>query len=52
LGVHLADVGDTLCQGVTWHLVSVLVSELGGFTLGALGKRSGIRNGARDDGAD
>lgn len=42
LSVDLADVGDALCEGIAGHLVSVLVSEFGGFTNGSLDGGSGI----------
>lgn len=52
LGVHLADVGKSLRQDIGGHLISILVSELGGLALGSLRKSSGIGDGSGDDAAD
>jgi hypothetical protein len=52
LGIHLADVGQSLGQDVSRHLVTVFVSELCSFSLSTLRKCSGIRNRACDDASD
>lgn len=52
LGIHLADVGQSLGQDISWHLVAILVSELCSFSLGTLGERSGVGDRACDDASD
>lgn len=52
LGVHLADVGQSLGQDISWHLVAIFVPELCSFSLGTLGEGSGIGNRACDDASD
>ena len=52
LGVDLADVGKTLGQHVAWHLISKLVPKLARLALRALGKGSGIGDGACHDAAN
>lgn len=49
LGVDLGDVGQPLGHNIAWHLVTVLVFELGSLALGALSKRPGICDGTRHD---
>lgn len=52
LSVDLGDVGEPLCQDVTWHLIAILVSELGSFTLGTLSECPCIGDGARHNAAN
>lgn len=49
LGIHLADVGQSLGQDISWHLVAIFVSEFCSLSLGTLGERSGVGNRACDD---
>lgn len=52
LGVDLADVGDSLCQGIARHLIAILVSEFCGLALGSLRKGSRVGDGAGHDATD
>lgn len=52
LSVDLGDIGQSLGKNVARHLVAVLVSELGSLALCALGKGSGVGDGACHDTAD
>lgn len=52
LGVHLADVRQSLGQGVAWHLISILVAEISRLTLGSLGECTGICDGPSHDAPD
>jgi hypothetical protein len=52
LRVDLADVGQSLGQHVTGHLISILVSELSSLALSTLRKRTGIRDRAGHDAAN
>ena len=52
LRVDLVDVGQSLCQHVARHLVSVLVPELGSFASRTVNRCSGVGNGAGHDAAD
>lgn len=52
LRVDLADVGETLGQGIGGHLVAVLVSELGSFTLCSLRKGSSVGDGSSNNAAN
>lgn len=52
LSVDLGDIGQSLGKDIAWHLIAVLVSELGGLALCALGEGSGVGDGARHDTAD
>jgi hypothetical protein len=52
LGVHLADVGQPLGQGITRHLVAVLVPELSCLGLRTLGEGAGVGDGSGNDAAN
>lgn len=52
LSVDLGDIGQSLGKNVAWHLVAVLVSELGSLALSALREGSGVGDGACHDTAD
>lgn len=52
LSVDLGDIGQSLGKNVAWHLVAILVSELGGLALCSLGESSGVGDGACHDTAD
>src|SRR3569833_2107105 len=52
LGVDLADIGQSLGQGIARHLVTILVSELGRVALRPLSESSGIGYGPRHDATD
>jgi len=52
LCIDLVDVGQSLCQDVAWHLVPVLVSELGRLTSRTSDGCTSISYGSGHDAAD
>lgn len=52
LGIHLADVGQSLGQDISWHLVAKFVSKFCSFSLSTLREGSGVGNRACDHTSD
>ena len=49
LSINLTNIGQTLCQSISGHLISIFVSEFRSLSLSSLSKCPGISDGASDD---